>query len=158
MYGSLTISRTASPAAILVTPWNVIRYLGYAVMGTLVELAWRSQVRSGGLTAALTDHFAGNGALVVDIGASWGLFSYHRSRCWPVSGHHQEPRRAWLALLSLAGDPFLSVGGDSLKDSKRVSETCGIFSCARQGVGVAFFGIPVGDRLGYTEVDLLPIH
>jgi FkbM family methyltransferase len=49
-------------------------------MGTLVELVWRSQVRSGDLTAALTDHFAGDGTTVVDIGASWGLFSYHLAR------------------------------------------------------------------------------
>jgi len=46
-------------------------------MRTLVEFVWRSQVRSGDLTAALVDHFAVGGSTVVDIGASWGLFSYH---------------------------------------------------------------------------------
>ena len=35
---------------------------------------------AGDLTAALTDHFAGDGATVVDIGASWGLFSCHLAR------------------------------------------------------------------------------
>ena len=70
-------STLANSAAILATPRNVARYLGYTAMGTLVELVWRSQVRSGDLTAALTDHFVGDGATVVDIGASWGLFSYH---------------------------------------------------------------------------------
>lgn len=73
-------SALANSAAILATPRNVGRCLGYAAMGTLVELVWRSQVRSGDLTAALTDHFVGDGTTVVDIGASWGLFSYHLSR------------------------------------------------------------------------------
>ena len=70
-------STLANSAAIFATPRNVARYLGYAAMRTLVELVWRSQVRSGDLTAALTDHFAADGTTVVDIGASWGLFSYH---------------------------------------------------------------------------------
>ena len=73
-------SALANSAAILATPRNVARYLGSAAMGTLVELVWRSQLRSGDLTAALTDHFVGEGATVVDIGASWGLFSYHLAR------------------------------------------------------------------------------
>jgi FkbM family methyltransferase len=73
-------SALANSAAIFATPRNVARYLGYAAMRTLVELVWRSQVRSGDLTAALTDHFAADGTTVVDIGASWGLFSYHLAR------------------------------------------------------------------------------
>ena len=73
-------SALVNSAAILATPRNVGRYLGCAAMGTLVELIWRRQVRSGDLTAALTDHFAGDGATAVDIGASWGLFSYHLAR------------------------------------------------------------------------------
>jgi FkbM family methyltransferase len=70
-------SALANLAAIFATPRNVARYLGYRAMRTLVELVWRSQVRSGDLTAALVDHFAVGGSTVVDIGASWGLFSYH---------------------------------------------------------------------------------
>jgi FkbM family methyltransferase len=73
-------SALANLAAIFATPRNVARYLGYTAMRTMVELVWRRQVRSGDLTAALTDHFAGDGATVVDIGASWGLFSYHLAR------------------------------------------------------------------------------
>jgi FkbM family methyltransferase len=34
-------------------------------------------LKSGDLAAALTDRFVGDGAVVVDVGASWGLFSYH---------------------------------------------------------------------------------
>ncbi|HEX3516125.1 MAG TPA: FkbM family methyltransferase [Trebonia sp.] len=70
----------ANSAAIFATPRNVARYLGYVAMRTTVEVVWRSRVRSGDLTAALTDHFAGDGTTVVDIGASWGLFSYHLAR------------------------------------------------------------------------------
>ena len=73
-------SALANSAAIFATPRNVGRYLGYTAMRTVVELVWRRQVRSGDLTAALTDHFARKGATVVDIGASWGLFSYHLAR------------------------------------------------------------------------------
>ena len=73
-------SALANLAAIFATPRNVARYLGYTAMRTMVELVWRRQVRSGDLTAALTDHFAGDGTTVVDIGASWGLFSYHLAR------------------------------------------------------------------------------
>lgn len=75
-----TASALANSAAILATPRNVGRYLGAAAMGTLVELVWRMQVRSGDLTAALTDHFVRGGTTVVDVGASWGLFSYHLAR------------------------------------------------------------------------------
>ena len=70
-------SALVNAAAILATPRNVARYFGYAAMRALVEVVWRIQVRSGDLTAALTDHFAGDGATAVDVGASWGLFSYH---------------------------------------------------------------------------------
>jgi FkbM family methyltransferase len=73
-------SALVNSAAILATPQNVARFFGYAAMSTLVELVWRSQVRSGDLTAALTDHFAGDGSTAVDVGASWGLFSYHLAR------------------------------------------------------------------------------
>jgi FkbM family methyltransferase len=76
----------ANSAAIFATPRNVARYLGYAAMRTLVELVWRMQLRSGDLTAALTDHFAGDGTTVVDVGASWGLFSYHLARLVGGSG------------------------------------------------------------------------
>ena len=40
----------------------------------MAESGWRN------LAAALTDHFVGDGTAVVDIGASWGLFSYHLAR------------------------------------------------------------------------------
>ncbi len=81
-----TASALANSAAILATPRNVGRYLGAAAMGTLVELVWRMQVRSGDLTAALTDHLVRGGATVVDVGASWGLFSYHLARLVGGSG------------------------------------------------------------------------
>jgi FkbM family methyltransferase len=49
-------------------------------MQAAVETVWNRQVRSGDLASALTDRFVGNGAVTVDVGASWGLFSYHLAR------------------------------------------------------------------------------
>ncbi|MGH3263769.1 MAG: FkbM family methyltransferase [Trebonia sp.] len=73
-------SALTNSAAIFANPRNVARYFGYTAMRTLVELVWGGRVRSGDLTAALTDHFVGDGATAVDVGASWGLFSYHLAR------------------------------------------------------------------------------
>lgn len=75
-------ARTAlvNSAATVVTPRNVGRYFGRAVMGAAVEAVWRHQARSGDLAAALTDHLVRGGAVTVDVGASWGLFSYHLAR------------------------------------------------------------------------------
>ena len=56
------------------------RYFGYEAMQAAVETVWHRQVRSGDLAAALTDRFVGDGAVTVDVGASWGLFSYHLAR------------------------------------------------------------------------------
>jgi FkbM family methyltransferase len=46
-------------------------------MQATVELVWQRRVKGGDLTAVLTDRFAGRGAVTVDVGASWGLYSYH---------------------------------------------------------------------------------
>jgi FkbM family methyltransferase len=73
-------SALTNAAAIFANPRNVARYLGYTAMRTLVEFVWWRQSRSGDLTAALTDHFVGRGATAVDVGASWGFFSYHLAR------------------------------------------------------------------------------
>lgn len=67
-------------AAAFATPRNVGRYFGYRAMRATVEFVWSRQVKAGDLAAALTDRFAGDGAVTVDIGASWGLFSYHLAR------------------------------------------------------------------------------
>lgn len=67
-------------AATIATPRNVARYFGYEAMQAAVETVWHRQVRSGDLAAALTDRFVGAGAVTVDVGASWGLFSYHLAR------------------------------------------------------------------------------
>jgi FkbM family methyltransferase len=79
-------SALTNAAAIIATPRNIARYFGYPAMRTLVEVVWRRQARSGDLTATLTDHFVGDGATAVDVGASWGLFSYHLARLVGGSG------------------------------------------------------------------------
>jgi FkbM family methyltransferase len=63
-------------AAKYVTVRNVGRYLGRPAMETATEMLWRRR-QAGDLAMAVADHFATSGATVVDIGASWGLFTYH---------------------------------------------------------------------------------
>lgn len=83
-----TEARTAlvNSAATFVTPRNVGRCFGHVAMGTMVEVVWHQQAKSGDLAAALTDHLVRNGAVTVDVGASWGLFSYHLARKVGSSG------------------------------------------------------------------------
>jgi FkbM family methyltransferase len=45
-------------------------------MGAATEMLWRRR-RAGDLAMAAADHFATSGATVVDVGASWGLFTCH---------------------------------------------------------------------------------
>ena len=70
-------SALANSAATIATPRNVGRYFGFAAMRATVEFVWSRQVKSGDLAAALTDRFVSDGTVAVDVGASWGLFSYH---------------------------------------------------------------------------------
>jgi FkbM family methyltransferase len=67
-------------AATWATPRNVARYFGAEAMQAAIEFVWSRQVKSGHLAAVLTDRFVGSGAVTVDVGASWGLFSYHLAR------------------------------------------------------------------------------
>ena len=73
-------SALANSAATIATPRNVGRYFGFEAMGATVEFVWSRQVKSGDLAAALTDRFVSAGTVAVDVGASWGLFSYHLAR------------------------------------------------------------------------------
>jgi FkbM family methyltransferase len=73
-------SRTLNWAANYVNPRNIGGLLGYDAMAATIELIWKRQLQRQDLTAVLADYFTGTGATVVDIGASWGLFSYHLSR------------------------------------------------------------------------------
>ena len=73
-------SALANSAATIATPRNVGRYFGFAAMRATVEFVWSRQVKSGDLAAALTDRFVSDGTVAVDVGASWGLFSYHLAR------------------------------------------------------------------------------
>jgi FkbM family methyltransferase len=49
-------------------------------MQATVEILWQRERKGGDLGAAFTDHFVRDGAVVVDVGASFGLFSYHLAR------------------------------------------------------------------------------
>lgn len=62
------------------TPRNIARYLGRTAMEAAVEAIWNRQRRAGDLTTLVTDHFVQSGAIVIDVGAAWGLFTYHLGR------------------------------------------------------------------------------
>jgi FkbM family methyltransferase len=68
--------RVANSAAKYVTVRNVGLYLGRPAMETATEMLWRRR-RAGDLAMVVADRFATSGATVVDVGASWGLFTYH---------------------------------------------------------------------------------
>jgi FkbM family methyltransferase len=70
-------SALMNSAATLATPRNIGRYLGYDAMRATVEFAWGRLAAAGDPAVAFTDRFARPGAIAVDVGASWGLFSYH---------------------------------------------------------------------------------
>jgi FkbM family methyltransferase len=65
-------------------------------MATLVEIMWSRDRRAGDLNALVTDHFVKPGATVVDVGASWGPFTYHLARLVGTSGvvYSYEPHPA----------------------------------------------------------------
>lgn len=85
MKGALLQSEAANWAARYVTVRNVGRLLGRRAMATATEALWRCR-RTQDLAMSVADHFAPNGATVVDVGASWGLFSYHLARRVGKSG------------------------------------------------------------------------
>lgn len=73
-------SGAANWAANYLTPRNIGRYLGRTAMEATTEILWMRQRRAGDLAAVVTDHIARGGATVIDVGASWGLFTYHLAR------------------------------------------------------------------------------
>lgn len=75
----------ANAAAKYVTVRNVGLYLGRPAMETATEMLWRRR-QAGDLAMVAADHFATGGATVIDVGASWGLFTYHLARRVGKSG------------------------------------------------------------------------
>jgi FkbM family methyltransferase len=55
-------------------------------MQATIEILWQRQRKGGDLGAVFTDHFVRDGSVVVDVGASFGLFSYHLARLVGRSG------------------------------------------------------------------------
>ncbi|MBS9533514.1 FkbM family methyltransferase [Mycobacterium sp. M1] len=72
-------------AAKYATMRNLGRLFGCTAMGAATEVLWRRR-RAGDLAMAVADHFAVGGATVLDVGASWGLFTYHLARRVGASG------------------------------------------------------------------------
>ncbi|WP_205874498.1 FkbM family methyltransferase [Mycobacterium camsae] len=76
---ALLQSEAANWAARYVTVRNVGRLLGRSAMTAATEALWRRRLtQDPAMTVA--DHFTARGATVVDVGASWGLFTYHLAR------------------------------------------------------------------------------
>jgi FkbM family methyltransferase len=75
--GRILQSSALNWAANYINPRNVGGLLGYRAMAATIEIIWKRQLRARDLTAIISDHFVQTGATVVDVGASWGLFSYH---------------------------------------------------------------------------------
>lgn len=75
----------ANLAARYVTIRNVGRYLGRPAMAAAAELLWRRR-RNRDLAMTVADHFVTRGSTVIDVGASWGLFTYHLARRVGPSG------------------------------------------------------------------------
>jgi FkbM family methyltransferase len=78
-------SEVANWAAKYVTVRNVGRSLGRTAMETATEMLWHRR-QAGDLALVVADHFATSGATVIDVGASWGLFTYHLARRVGKSG------------------------------------------------------------------------
>ncbi|WP_155772032.1 FkbM family methyltransferase [Mycobacterium asiaticum] len=78
-------SDAANWAAKYVTVRNVGRVFGRTAMTTATEILWRRRLTQD-LAMSVADHCTPNGATVVDIGASWGLFTYHLARRVGKSG------------------------------------------------------------------------
>ncbi|ORA15032.1 FkbM family methyltransferase [Mycobacterium asiaticum] len=72
-------SEAANWAAKYVTVRNVGRVFGHTAMTTATEMLWRRRLTHD-LAMSVADHCTPSGATVVDIGASWGLFTYHLAR------------------------------------------------------------------------------
>lgn len=64
---------------------NVGRLFGRSAMEYATEALWRRR-RGKDVAMAVADRFSPRGATVVDVGASWGLFTYHLARRVGPSG------------------------------------------------------------------------
>jgi FkbM family methyltransferase len=68
---------TADFLASRISSRNFVRYLPYSIGAAMAATRWRSQLRGGDLSCRVTDQFVCRGSTVVDVGTSWGFFSYH---------------------------------------------------------------------------------
>jgi FkbM family methyltransferase len=80
-------------------------------MSATIETLWNRQEKAGELTALVSDHLVHPGATVIDVGASWGLFTYHFARRVGKDGavYSFEPHPANAAVLRKLADKRSSV-------------------------------------------------
>ena len=67
-------------------PQNIERYFGARTFQIAVAQYWKHLIRQGDLMAQLTRYFVQPGSTTVDVGASWGLFTYGQAHSTGPSG------------------------------------------------------------------------
>jgi FkbM family methyltransferase len=68
------------------SPQNIERYFGARTFQIAVAQYWKHLIRQGDLMAQLTRYFVQPGSTTVDVGASWGLFTYGQAHSTGPSG------------------------------------------------------------------------
>ena len=76
VFNSAPVNRCLAYAS----PQSFQRLTGSRVTAEVIELIWQAKVWRGDIALRIADHFVGEGGHVLDIGANWGLFSYHFSK------------------------------------------------------------------------------
>ena len=114
-------------AAKYATMRNLGRLFGCTAMSAATEALWRRR-RAGDLAMAVADHFAVSGGSAVDVGASWGLFTYHLARRVGPSGqvYSFEPHPSNAPMLSrlAAARPHVHVTAVAVSDVAGRAELC----------------------------------
>ncbi|KWX56720.1 FkbM family methyltransferase [Mycobacterium sp. NAZ190054] len=89
-----------------ITPRSIGEYLGPSAMDTLIALLWRRERRRGDVIPMLCSRFLRAGGTAIDVGASWGMFTYHFARLVGTAGtvYSYEPHPANVKVLQKLAD------------------------------------------------------
>jgi FkbM family methyltransferase len=170
-------SNAANWAANYLTPRTIGQYLGYTAMEAAIEIFWARQRRMADLMTVMSDQFVRDGATVIDVGASWGLFSYHLARRVGGGGHvySYEPHPANKVVLEklVQARPYVHFRPIAISDTTGSAELLvpkhhGRFVTAQSSLAHGFEGIgverirvptvPLDDEIGAdTQVDFVKI-
>lgn len=89
-----------------VTPRSIGEHFGSTAMEIATEMLWRRLRQGGDLSALVSDHLVNRGSTVIDVGASWGLFTHHLARRVGTAGmvYAYEPHPANAIVLRKLAD------------------------------------------------------